>query len=71
MTPGRTLPIASAMSPINLKAVDQVVKIVLELDRYGGAFAAEWARPEASRQQLGVFGCVNLTHCNYKLHIAY
>jgi hypothetical protein len=39
----------SAMSTINLKAVDQVVKIVRELDRYGGAFAAEWARPAASR----------------------
>ena len=39
----------SAMSPTNLKAVDQVVKIVRELDRYGGAFAAEWARPAASR----------------------
>ncbi len=38
----------SAMSPTNLKAVDQVVKIVRELDRYGGVFAAEWARPEAS-----------------------
>ena len=37
----------SAMSPANLKAVDQVVKIVRELDRYGGAFAAEWARPKA------------------------
>ena len=39
----------SAMSLSNLKAVDQVVKIVRELDRYGGAFAAEWARPAASR----------------------
>ncbi len=39
----------SAMSPSNLKAVDQVVKIVRELDRYGGASAAEWARPDASR----------------------
>ena len=39
----------SAMSPTNLKAVAQVVKIVRELDRYGGAFAAEWARPEAPR----------------------
>ncbi len=39
----------SAMSPANLKAVDQVVKIVRELDRYGGAFAGEWARPEASQ----------------------
>ena len=37
----------SAMSPSNLKGIDQVVKIVRELDRYGGAFAAEWARPEA------------------------
>ena len=39
----------SAMSPTNLKAVDQVVKIVRELDRYGAAFAAEWARSETSR----------------------
>ena len=38
----------SAMSPTNLKAVAQVVKIVRELDRYGGAFAAEWARPETA-----------------------
>ncbi len=38
----------SAMTGTNLKAVDQVVKIVRELDRYGGAFAAEWRRPEAS-----------------------
>ena len=38
-----------AMSPTNLKAVDQVVKIVREFDRYGGAFAAEWARPAASQ----------------------
>ena len=37
-----------AMSPTNLKAVDQVVKIVRELDLYGGAFAAEWARPESA-----------------------
>ena len=39
----------SAMSASNLKGVDQVVKIVRELDRYGGAFAAEWARPQPSR----------------------
>ncbi len=39
----------SVMSPTNLKAVDQVVKIVRELDRYGGASAAEWAQPKASR----------------------
>ncbi len=37
----------SAMSPTNLKAVDRVVKIVRELDRYGGAFAAEWRCPDA------------------------
>ena len=37
----------SAMSPSNLKVVDQVLKIVRELDRYGGAFAAEWARANA------------------------
>ncbi len=43
----------SAMSPTNLKAVDQVVKFVRELDRYGGAFAAEWTRPEASRVDTG------------------
>ncbi len=43
----------SAMSPTNLKAVDQVVKIVRELDRYGGAFAAEWARPKASHAEPG------------------
>ena len=43
----------SAMSPTNLKAVDQVVKIVRELDRYGGALAAEWAKPEASRAEPG------------------
>ena len=36
------------MAPTNLKAVDQVVRIVRELDRYGGALAAEWARPEPS-----------------------
>ncbi len=39
----------SAMSPTNLRAVGKVVKIVRELDRYGGAFADEWAPPEASR----------------------
>ncbi len=44
----------SAMSPTNLKAVDQVVKIVCELDRYGGAFAAEWARPEVSPRTIPV-----------------
>ncbi len=38
----------SDMTGANLKAVDQAVKIVRELDRYGGAHAAEWARPEVS-----------------------
>ncbi len=47
----------SAMSPANLRAVDQVVKIVRELDRYGGAFAAEWARPEAPRLDAPEEGC--------------
>ncbi len=41
------LMVFNAMSPSNLKGIDQMVKIVRELDRYGGAFAAEWARPEA------------------------
>ena len=44
------------MTGANLKAVDQVVKIVRELDRYGGAFAAEWRRPEASRLDTHVEG---------------
>ena len=35
----------SAMSPTNLKAVDQVVKIVRELDRYHGFVAASAAFP--------------------------
>ena len=49
----------SAMSLTNLKAVDQVVKIVRELDRYGGAFAAEWARPEAlARRARRKVACV-------------
>ncbi len=40
----------SAMSRANLQAVDRVVKIVRELDRYHGFVAAERApRPEASR----------------------
>ena len=46
----------SAMAPTNLKAVDQVVKIVRELDRYGGAFAAEWRRPEPSRTDAPAVG---------------
>ena len=35
----------SAMSPTNLKAVDQVVKIVRELDRYHGFVAPRAAFP--------------------------
>ncbi len=33
-----------------------MVKIVRELDRYGGAFAAEWARPEAQRLDAPIDG---------------
>ena len=54
----------SAMSPSNFKAVDRVVKIVHEFVRCGGAFAAEWARPESPRLDapigLGVRRRVNL-----------
>jgi transposase-like protein len=39
----------SAMSGMNLKAVDRVVKIVRELDRYHGFVAAERRLPDASR----------------------
>ncbi len=39
----------SAMSITNLKAVDRVVKIVRELDRYHGFVAAERRRPEPPR----------------------
>ncbi len=38
----------SAMSPTNLRAVDRVVKIVRELERYHGFNAAERRLPEAS-----------------------
>ncbi len=38
----------SAMSGMNLKAVDRVVKIVRELDRYHGFAAAERRLPDAS-----------------------
>ena len=41
----------SAMSPTNLKAVDQVVKIVRELDRYHGFAAAGAAFPRRSVPQ--------------------
>src|SRR5208337_1379313 len=40
----------SAMGGMNLKAVDRVVKIVRELDRYHGLFSAERRLPEASPQ---------------------
>ena len=40
----------SAMSPTNLGAVDRVIKIVRELDRYRGFCAAERRRPEASSE---------------------
>ncbi len=41
----------SAMSPTNLRAVDRVVRIVRELDRYHGFSAAERRLPEASRPE--------------------
>ena len=40
----------SAMSETNLRAVDRVVKIVRELDRYHGFVAAEGRRSESSRR---------------------
>ncbi len=46
----------SAMSLTNLKAVDQVVKIVRELDRYHGCVAAERRLPEAPRSEALVDG---------------
>ena len=41
----------SAMSPTNLKAVGQVVKIVRELDRYHGFVATAGRVPEAPRSE--------------------
>ena len=41
----------SAMGPTNLKAVDQVVRIVRELDRYHGFAAAQRRLPEAPRSE--------------------
>ncbi len=46
----------SAMSPTNLGAVDRVVKIVRELDRYHGFNAAEWRLPEGSRLEADADG---------------
>ena len=46
----------SAMSLTNLKAVDQVVKIVRELDRYHGFVASERRLPEAPRAEALVEG---------------
>ena len=46
----------SAMSMTNLKAVDQVVKIVRELDRYHGFVAATGRVPEAPRSEALVDG---------------
>ena len=40
----------SAMSGRNLKAVDQVVRIVRELDRYHGFFPAERRAPRNERE---------------------
>ena len=41
----------SAMGEMNLEAVDRVVRIVRELDRYHGFVAAERGRPEPSRPE--------------------
>ncbi len=46
----------SAMSPTNLGAVDRVVKIVRELDRYHGFNAAERRLPEGSRLEADADG---------------
>jgi hypothetical protein len=46
----------SAMTGANLKAVDRVVKIVRELDRYHGFVAAQRRLPEASRTEAPVEG---------------
>ncbi len=46
----------SAMSPTNLGAVDRVVKIVRELDRYHGFNAAEWRLPKGSRLEADADG---------------
>ncbi len=46
----------SAMSPTNLKAVDQVVKIVRELDRYHGFASVARRVPEAPRSEALVDG---------------
>ena len=46
----------SAMGPTNLKAVDQVVKIVRELDRYHGFAAAQRRLPEPPRSEALVGG---------------
>ncbi len=46
----------SAMSGANLQAVDRVVKIVRELDRYHGFVAAERRFPDASRLDAPALG---------------
>ncbi len=46
----------SAMSGANLRAVDHVVKIVRELDRYHGFVAAERRFPDASRLEAPAQG---------------
>ena len=48
----------SAMAPTNVKAVDRVVRIVRELDRYHGFFAAERRLPKAPRLHAPVEGSV-------------
>ncbi len=48
----------SAMGEMNLRAVDRVVKIVRELDRYHGFVAAERRLPEPSRIEAPVEGAM-------------
>ena len=46
----------SAMGEANLKAVDRVIRIVRELDRYHGFVAAERRKPESSRLEAPAEG---------------
>ncbi len=61
----------SAMSPTNLKAVDQVVRIVRELDRYHGFVASERRLPEAPRAEAlaegpATYGAELMCQARYK-----
>ncbi len=61
----------SAMSPTNLKAVDQAVRIVRELDRYHGFAASERRLPEAPRAEAlaegpATYGAELMCQARYK-----